>query len=208
MSFFAHTHDSQPQPGDKWQRLSVHLRNVAELAKQNAGGVSQSESTLAASAWMAGLLHELGKYRLEFQKMLRGVPVQREKTYHKQAGAAKAADLQDFPVAFAIAGHHGGLPNKTDVEASILSANGRPVAKQVWPDASHEMPELNSLQTCKPQSRDLLQADLLTRLIFSCLVDADWTDTGAHERQANGLCVIKQHPMRRNDWKRPPYESI
>ena len=119
--------------------------------------------------------------------MLLKISVQKEKTYHKQTGAAKAAELQDFPVAFAIAGHHGGLPNKTDVEASILSANGRPVAKQVWLDACREIPELNSLQPCKPESQDLLQADLLTRLIFSCLVDADWTDTGAHERQACGL---------------------
>jgi len=188
MSFFAHTHDSQPQPGPKWQLLSVHLRNVAELAKQNAVAASQSSNMLAASVWMAGLLHDLGKYRPEFQQMLRRVPgVQKEKTYHKQAGAAKAVELQDFPVAFAIAGHHGGLPNKTDVEVSILSANGRPVAKQVWPDACREIPELNSLQPCKPESHDLLQADLLTRLIFSCLVDADWTDTGAHERLASGL---------------------
>ena len=66
MSFFAHTHDSQPQPGSKWQPLAVHLRNVAELAKQNAVGISQSDNKLAASAWMAGLLHDLGKYRPEF----------------------------------------------------------------------------------------------------------------------------------------------
>ena len=187
MSFFAHTHDSQPQPGSKWQPLAVHLRNVAELAKQNAVGISQSDNKLAASAWMAGLLHDLGKYRPEFQQMLLGVSVQKERTYHKQAGAAKAVEFADIPVAFAIAGHHGGLPNKTDVEASILSANGRPVAKQVWADASREIAELNALQPCQPQATEMLQADLLTRLIFSCLVDADWTDTGAHERQANGL---------------------
>ncbi len=187
MSFFAHTHDSQPQPGSKWQRLAVHLRNVAELAKQNAVGVSQSDNTLAASAWMAGLLHDLGKYRPKFQQMLLGVPVQKERTYHKQAGAAKACEFGDIPVAFAIAGHHGGLPNKADVEASIISANGRPVAKQVWSDACREIPELQALQPCKSPFADKLSADLLTRLIFSCLVDADWTDTGAHERQANGL---------------------
>lgn len=57
----------------------------------------------------------------------------------------------------------------------------------MWLDACGEIPELNSLQPCKPESQDLLQADLLTRLIFSCLVDADWADTGAHERQASGL---------------------
>ena len=125
MSFFAHTHDSQPQPGSKWQPLAVHLQNVAELAKQNAVGVSQSDNRLAGSAWMAGLLHDLGKYRPEFQQMLLGVSVQKQRTYHKQAGAAKSCEFADIPVAFAIAGHHGGLPNKTDVEAAIISGSAR-----------------------------------------------------------------------------------
>ncbi len=187
MSFFAHTHDSQPQPGDKWQSLSAHLRNVAELAKQNACGVSKADGTLVNSAWIAGLLHDLGKYRPEFQQMLQGIPVQKEKTFHKQAGAAKACELRNFPVAFAIAGHHGGLPNKTDVEALIVSSNGQPVAKQVWSEACSEIMELKSLAPCEPQQMDMLQGDLLTRMIFSCLVDADWTDTGAHERHASGL---------------------
>ena len=29
--------------------------------------------------------------------------------------------------------------------------------------------------------------DLLTRLVFSCLVDADWEDTGVHEQKAKGF---------------------
>jgi CRISPR-associated endonuclease/helicase Cas3 len=187
MSFYAHTHDSQPQPGDKWQALSSHLQNVAELARQNACNASKADGAMVNSAWMAGLLHDLGKYRPEFQQMLRGTPVQRERTYHKQAGAAKACELRDFPVAFAIAGHHGGLPNKTDLEASIVSPNGQPIAKQVWPEACSEIMELKSLAPGQPQPMEMLQADLLTRMIFSCLVDADWTDTGAHERHATGL---------------------
>ncbi|MBL8818511.1 MAG: CRISPR-associated helicase Cas3' [Planctomyces sp.] len=187
MDFFAHTHESQAQPGAKWQLLSTHLRQVADLAKQSANRISEFDTKLAASAQMAGLLHDLGKYRPEFQKMLQGIPVQKEKTYHKQAGAAKACELRNYPVAFAIAGHHGGLANKADVEASIVSANGLPVANQVWPDACREIRELSSLIPSAPEQMDLLQADLLTRLIFSCLVDADWTDTGAHERQASGL---------------------
>lgn len=75
MSFFAHTHDSEPQPGAKWQLLSTHLRNVAELAKQNAVAASPPSTMLAGSVWTAGLLHDLGKYRPEFQQMLRGVHV-------------------------------------------------------------------------------------------------------------------------------------
>ena len=186
MEFFAHTHESQDQPGDKWQPLSVHLRQVAVLAEQYASRITTADSSFARSAWLAGLLHDLGKYRLEFQQMLRGIPVQKEKTFHKQAGAAKASELGNFPVAFAVAGHHGGLPNKADLETAILSANGRTVAKQVWSEACREISELRSLSPCPPEQLDRLRGELLTRLLFSCLVDADWTDTAAHERSATG----------------------
>ncbi|MEI7699230.1 MAG: CRISPR-associated helicase Cas3' [Planctomycetia bacterium] len=187
MSIFAHSHSSQLEPGSNWQLLPEHLRNVASLARSNAIGTKDAESSLVHSAWMAGLLHDLGKYRPEFQQMLRGLNVQRERTYHKQAGAAKAYEFQDVCVSFAIAGHHGGLPNRTDVESAILSGNGRDVAAQVWPAACHDLPELTSLQPARPQLMDALTADLQTRFIFSCLVDADWTDTAAHERHASGL---------------------
>jgi CRISPR-associated endonuclease/helicase Cas3 len=187
MSIFAHSHSSQSEPGSNWQLLPEHLRNVASLARSNAVGTRDAESSLSDSAWMAGLLHDLGKYRPEFQQMLRGLNVQRERTYHKQAGAAKAYDFQDVCVSFAIAGHHGGLPNKTDVESAILSRNGRDVAAQVWSAACRDLPELRSLHPSRPQSMDALTADLQTRFIFSCLVDADWTDTAAHERHASGL---------------------
>jgi CRISPR-associated endonuclease/helicase Cas3 len=186
MEFFAHTHESQDQPGDKWQPLSVHLRQVAVLAEQYASRITTADSSFARSAWLAGLLHDLGKYRLEFQQMLRGIPVQKEKTFHKQAGAAKASELGNFPVAFAVAGHHGGLPNKADLETAILSANGRTVANQVWSEACREISELRSLSPCPPEQLDRLRGELLTRLLFSCLVDADWTDTAAHERSATG----------------------
>ena len=34
--------------------------------------------------------------------------------------------------------------------------------------------------------RDKTAFELLTRFLFSCLVDADWDDTGDHERKGNG----------------------
>lgn len=136
---------------------------------------------LVESSALSGLLHDLGKYRIEFQQMLLG-----HKTYHKQAGAVKAAFLKDVPVAFAIAGHHGGIPNKTELESAILSDNGRTVADEVWGIAYSEIPELNRL-AASPLKLSGLDADLKTRIIFSCLVDADWTDTSRHDRIVRGL---------------------
>ena len=59
MKYYAHTAggpDGQPLPENSghWQLLSVHLRNVAELAKQFAAPLG-----LAAEAELAGLLHDL-----------------------------------------------------------------------------------------------------------------------------------------------------
>jgi CRISPR-associated endonuclease/helicase Cas3 len=200
MDFYAHTHESQAQPGSTWQPLSDHLRSVASLGRDNAIAASPGINELADSAWMAGLLHDLGKYRPEFQQMLRGLPVQRERTYHKQAGAAKAHEFRDVAVAFAIAGHHGGLPNRTDVESAILSPNGREVAAQVWRDACRELPELQAIKS-RPLGQRGLQAELWTRFLFSCLVDADWRDTAAHERRASGLAPeLPPVPMEAEKW--------
>jgi len=185
MSFYAHSHQNHPSPGPKWQPLAAHLVSVGTKARGFLTGSLPNDYKRLAE--MAGLLHDLGKYRPEFQQMLCGLSPPREKTYHKQAGAAKAAiDLQCIPVAFAIAGHHGGLPNKTDLGSAVMSPNGLAVAREVWNDAVGDLPELANL-TPLPVKLEKLQAELLTRLIFSSLVDADWTDTAAHERSANGL---------------------
>jgi hypothetical protein len=76
------------------------------------------------------LLHDLGKYREGFQLYLadaRSVPA--EERYHKQSGAAKAAELGLEPLAFAIAGDHGGMPDHAElcdsVERLAVSAGGR-----------------------------------------------------------------------------------
>src|SRR4051812_29264840 len=91
--------------------LREHLRKVAHLAMAFAEKAVPSFPLLAKSAELAGLLHDLGKYRPEFQRYIRKLPVQREKTYHKQAGAIKAFASQHAPLAFAILGHHGGMPD-------------------------------------------------------------------------------------------------
>src|SRR5215468_5588661 len=104
------------------------------------------KSGLIVASHAAGLLHDLGKFRADFQQYIRDLPVSKEKTYHKQAGAARAADAGHFPLAFAIAGHHGGMPDREDLKTSIKhDDSARPVAQAVWPDAVALCPELDRL---------------------------------------------------------------
>src|SRR5262245_58632154 len=131
MPYYAHSSPiaGQGPPAD-WQLLADQLVGAAKLARQFAVDACPHDPTLADTAHAAGLLHDLGKYRDEFQLMLhccaRGVPlpVPREDTYHKQAVAAKAAYANCLEVAFAIAGHHGGIPNKSCLLSMIKSPSG------------------------------------------------------------------------------------
>lgn len=70
MAYYAHTADRPDGTRDpdvsKWQLLSDHLRNVAELAANFAAPFNAS-----AEARLAGLLHDLGKYATRFQSRLR-----------------------------------------------------------------------------------------------------------------------------------------
>jgi CRISPR-associated endonuclease/helicase Cas3 len=142
------------------------------------------------------LLHDLGKYRPEFQKMLRGGP-KGEQTRHKQAGAAEAADGKRLDVAFAIAGHHVGIPDFADLRHMIQSPGGRDVSGSVW-DAASSTNEVGELRHPGPPpfaGNDPLRFDVLTRLLFSCLVDADWQDTSEYKIASRGLTPVPPPPV-------------
>ena len=121
MKYYAHTAEDEngkrlPESSGKWQALSTHLRNVAELAGHFAAPFHASEE-----ASIAGLMHELGKYRDEFQGYLRGQRASSAETQHAIFGAAWAADeRRTLPCSvLAIAGHHAGLHNRCDIEGMI-----------------------------------------------------------------------------------------
>src|SRR5262249_33907270 len=154
------------------QPLREHLLAVARRARQLAETALPGCPALAEMAFVAGLLHDLGKYRPEFQDHIRGLPPQRERTYHKQAGAPRAR--ANGAVAPAILGHHGGLPDFGDLKSALDGDNGAPVDRQVRDLAAADLPALADLPIPPFAERDRLKGDLLTRLLFSVLVDADW----------------------------------
>ncbi|WP_197723381.1 CRISPR-associated endonuclease Cas3'' [Thiomicrorhabdus aquaedulcis] len=66
-TYYGHS-GKNPDKSD-WQTLQDHLHEVANIAKHNARYFGAEEL-----AYLAGLLHDLGKYTSEFQARLGGSP--------------------------------------------------------------------------------------------------------------------------------------
>ena len=88
-----------------YQPLKEHLEGTATRSAKFAASFGAS-----FHAERTALLHDIGKYSPNGQRRQRD-PEHTAKVDHSTAGAKAAADLDDMPAAFAIAGHHGGLPD-------------------------------------------------------------------------------------------------
>lgn len=190
-TYYAHT--GLRADRSDWQLLRDHLAKVAQFAESFARDACPGNEALIAAAKLAGLLHDLGKYRVGFQTMLScrfqnlPLPIPREQTFHKQAGAVKAATFGQIPVAFAISGHHGGMPDKIDLKNMVAPLLGEPETATVFESASRDCSAIAALSIAKPNCLSDGAAEFASRVVFSCLVDADWTDTSRHERSTKGL---------------------
>jgi len=180
--YFAHS--GKRADGSDWQPLAEHLRNVARLARRFALEARPGDRAFARAAYVAGWLHDLGKYRFEFQQMIRNERGRGETTRHKEAGAARAAAIRRPDLVFAILGHHGGLPDRCDVPDSV--ERGKQVLESLWQRAVAECPEADAPLDEWGKGIEPLSVDLHIRLLFSCLVDADWLDTSAHQATCEG----------------------
>lgn len=186
--FLAHVREI---PKGHWEEhaLEDHLRAVAQLADQFA-------SSFRSGDWacLAGLWHDLGKYRSAFQRYIRSasgydpdahIETARGKVDHSTAGALYACS-QLGPagriLAYLIAGHHAGLPDWHGDEAGrkALIQRLRP-EQQVLLDETLAQPiPADILQAASPTSRPKgMDTALWIRMLFSCLVDADFLDTEA-----------------------------
>ena len=182
----AYAHTKPGQSPEYWEPLRDHLDQVAHFAETFATAFDSGE-------WgrLAGLWHDLGKYRPEFQRRLAGSGEQVE---HAGLGAALAAekDRTSLPLVFAIAGHHCGLANREAQGESHVTPVTERVARNKTPlDAvrtlipadllSPPIPPVpayvrRSAQTPAASAR---RWELWTRFLFSSLIDADRLATEA-----------------------------
>ena len=163
-----------------WQPLSEHLIAVGELAARYGEPLG-----IANIARLAGRLHDLGKYTEAFQARLEGSS---ERVDHSTAGAAivrslvaKADLVVAELVAHAIAGHHAGLPDRMGGPGALDERLAGFDPSVLDPAARTEIDFApQALTPAFDFSRKAMvpfEVGLLGRMIFSCLVDADFKDT-------------------------------
>lgn len=193
--FFAHS--TEDKSSSDWQLLHRHLIDVGELAAQFATVFGAEKP-----ARLAGLLHDLGKYTPAFQARLMGAA---EKADHSTAGATKALTLVNSVadramaelIAYAIAGHHAGLPDRIGDGslAERLKKQLEPLdpawLDEIAPDAVDLMP---GFEWSRNKDRAAFQLGFLGRMIFSCLVDADFRDTEAFYDHIKGTKKDREWP--------------
>ncbi|MFM2278398.1 MAG: hypothetical protein RLZZ444_629 [Pseudomonadota bacterium] len=184
MQFYAHS--LKDKPFQYWQGLVDHLLGVARGARKLGDPLG-----IGQLAFVAGLFHDLGKFNPEFQAYIAGAGTSVD---HSTAGGqqlreiltgadAAAAEI----LAYAILGHHAGLPDRQNATEACFDARIEKPSKidPAW--RSELAPHLAECLTglgqqlvpfiARDADRRAFSLAFLGRMIFSCLVDADFKDT-------------------------------
>ncbi len=172
MAYLAHLTE------DREQTVKEHLMGTAKLAAEFAGQFGCSDW-----GYCCGMLHDIGKYSEAFQSHLRNKD--NKKVDHSTAGAQVCEEIGGAYryMEACIAGHHAGLPDYggTGSMSDEASLHGR-LLKHIEDFSPYkseiEIPKVETAPfdpCCVKDSGFSLS--VFIRMIFSCLVDADYLDT-------------------------------
>lgn len=179
--------------------LDEHLREVGALAARFAAKWGARDLGHAA-----GVLHDLGKYAGDFQDYIRaanrsitertnahvedqGASDTRKRVNHSAAGALHAQTLDPIAggiLAHVIAGHHAGLADRAKLHDTLARfaqrlddarRGGAPEA--LFAPRPLSLPFASRPDASTDPARLVRRFELLTRMIFSALCDADFLDT-------------------------------
>ncbi len=161
------------------QPLRDHLRETARRAEEFARAFGAGEFGRCE-----GLLHDAGKYSDKFQARIRGV---KAKCDHSTAGALEAERLGRIGrlIGYCIAGHHTGLLNAgsrfadTGHEATMQARLKSEVEgyEGFFSEFSREEFTLPKMPPIRPLKAVGFSLSFFIRMLYSCLVDADYLDT-------------------------------
>lgn len=177
---YAHSLPGRPQ--QEWEPLQHHLYRVRDLAARFATPFGWGEA-----AGLMGLLHDIGKASHAYQRYIAESRKDgRKGPDHSSAGAKEALEL--YPhfgplIAFGIAGHHAGLPDYTDLARRTKEKELEPY--ESWRHHAGELP-LVPTPALRPNAHGGFSESFLIRMLFSCLVDADFLATEQFYAAAKG----------------------
>lgn len=155
------------------QTVAAHLQETAALCSSFAAEFGQAQR----GAFL-GMAHDIGKNSDAFQKRLLGGP----RVDHATAGALECAKRHEEQMACCVIGHHGGMP---DFGNPNTDYPGAPTCVgRIRKGQSGNIPPYHWEGTLpnpgkKPPLTDNFSTAMWTKMLFSCLVDADFLDTEA-----------------------------
>lgn len=196
-----YAHSLKGHPPEKWHALENHLSAVAN----NAAGFARAFGG-ENWAYLAGLWHDLGKFSDAFQtKLYREngheghLETKPGKVVHSEAGGHLASLKKwrgaDRVLSWLIMGHHAGL---TDFSCDEIG--GRALEPKMRnPEISEEiLAKVPKAIADQPMPKQPIphSADpaLFIRMLFSCLVDADFLDTENFMDKKRGEIRHIQYP--------------
>ncbi|MFG1302346.1 CRISPR-associated endonuclease Cas3'' [Xanthobacter sp. V3C-3] len=178
----AYAHSVPGAPVGRWETLRDHHEAVGALAAELGACLGWAEV-----ARLAGRLHDIGKLSPEFQAYIAGDRASGGD--HSSAGARIALDHYGptfgTVLAAVIAAHHAGLADGDDLARRMAGA-----AKLIpadWQAHTGPLPDMAALRPSRPLPAGGPKGfalSFLVRMLFSCLVDADFIATEAFYAKA------------------------
>ena len=153
------------------QTVMEHLVGTAQLCASFAQRFGEEER-----GRLLGLAHDIGKCSDEFQRRLNGGP----KVDHATAGALECAKIREDLMACCVVGHHSGLPDFGNTREDYPGAPtciGRLKRGLRGGIPAYHWDEKIPAPGKPPAFQDRFTQTLWVRMLYSCLVDADYLDT-------------------------------
>lgn len=157
--------------GDRAQSIKDHLQGTADLAEEFAAKFGKADW-----GYCCGLLHDIGKYSAEFQKKIKGnLDIRVD---HSTAGAKVCENLDGcyWLLTYCIAGHHAGIPDlgRKGLPSSLLERLNKRLCDYSAFEKEIEIPQITTAPVAMEPN---FAVSVFIRMLYSCLVDADFLDT-------------------------------
>lgn len=175
MEYIAHIDEKDKK---RIQTVKNHLEGTAKLSGEFAGKFGKEDW-----GYCNGILHDIGKYSVDFLKRITGESNQR--VDHSTAGARVCVEKGGKYrfLEYCIAGHHTGLPDygsnyDNAGDPTLMGRRKKKISDYQAYEKEIDIPEIvtdpfDFKKTVNPD----FSMSVFIRMLYSCLVDADFLDT-------------------------------